>query len=242
MNCLAMGEQGVEGLWVPILSDILGREIGKGKFLIGLYEPAAHWLSFIMTLASTLLTQGYVVNVMTTNTPPSEIRRILNRAVPKLNEPEAAKRLVISDMFTWRTGGKSDEAETVDSLSIGKVNIEFAAWRQGSLSYDFVVSDELSAFMRYNEERVFIQWLDKWVAHFREIKGIRIYSFIKRFHSDALYAYLESVADGIIELDYRENAGVLEHVVRVKSMKGMPHPTDWRRLTVNSDGIMQLSK
>jgi KaiC/GvpD/RAD55 family RecA-like ATPase len=232
----------MEGLWVPIVSDILGREIGKGKFLIGLHEPAAHWLFFVLTLASAVLSQGQVVNVMTTNTPPREIRRILNRAVSKLGEPGVGNRLVISDMYTWRTGGKSDEAETVESLSIGKTNLEFAAWRQRSASFDFVVSDDMSAFMRYNEERVFIQWLDRWVAYFREVKGIRLYSFIKHFHSDAMYAYLESVADGIIELDYRENAGVLEHVLRVKSMKGMPHPTTWRKLTVNSDGTMQLSK
>ncbi len=137
---------------MPILSDILGREIARGKFLVGLYDPPAHWLSFILTLASAVLLQGHVVNVMTTNTPPSEIRKILNRAVPKLREPEVANRLVISDMYTWRTGGKSDEAETVDSMSIGKANLEFAAWRQRTSSYDLVISDDLSAFMRYNEE------------------------------------------------------------------------------------------
>jgi KaiC/GvpD/RAD55 family RecA-like ATPase len=56
-----------------------------------------------------------------------------------------------------------------------------------------------------------------------------------------MYAYLESLADGIIELDYQENAGVLEHTVRFKIMKGMPHPTGWRRLRVNSKGFMELS-
>jgi KaiC/GvpD/RAD55 family RecA-like ATPase len=122
------------------------------------------------------------------------------------------------------------------------MNVGFVEQTKGSKELDFVVWDNLSAFMRYNEERLFTQWLDRFVAYLRETKGIRLWPFVKHSHSDALYAYLESVADGIIELDYRENAGVLEHVVRVKSMKGMPHPTDWRRLTVNPDGIMQLSK
>jgi KaiC/GvpD/RAD55 family RecA-like ATPase len=57
-----------------------------------------------------------------------------------------------------------------------------------------------------------------------------------------MYAYLESLADGIIELDYRENAGMLEHAVRFKIMKRMPHPTGWRGLRVNSKGFMELSR
>ena len=238
---MSIGEQEVEGLWLPIVSDILGCKIGSGKILIGLYEPATHWLSFILTLASTVLLQGHAVNIATTSTSPREIRGTLSRMIIN-KKPEVATRLTISDFYTWQLGRKSDEAESVEGLSIAKMNVGFAEQTKGSTEVDFVVWDNLSAFMRYNEERVFTQWLDRFVAYLRETKGIRLWAFVKRSHSDAMYAYLESVADGIIELDYRENAGVLEHVVRVKSMKGMPHPTDWRRLTVNSDGSMQLSK
>jgi KaiC/GvpD/RAD55 family RecA-like ATPase len=226
------------------LSDILGREIPRSKYLIGFYEPAADWLSFVLTLASGVLQQGDVVNFVTTSTPPSEIRRILSRMIPRLKEPEAANRLVISDFYSWQTGRKSGEAEAVDSLSIAKLNIEPAAQasaqRERSQSYDLVVWDNFSVFLRYNDERVFTQWLDRFTASLRETKGIRLWAFVKRSHSDAMYAYLESLGDGVIELDYRENAGVLEHVVRFKIMKGMPHPTAWQGLRVNSNGFMEL--
>jgi len=227
---------------VPIISDILGRKIERGKFLIGFYDPAADWLSFILTLASTLPQKGYVVNITTTSTSPSEIRRIMNQ-VPKLKETEVANRLTISDIYTWQTGRKSDEADTADSLSLAKASIDFGTkWLKESMPlYDFVVTDNYSPFMRYNEERVFTQWLDKIVPHIREMRGVRIWSFNKRVHSDALYATLESLADGIIELDYRETAGILEHMLRVKTMKGMLHPTDWRKLRLNSNGLMELS-
>ena len=227
---------------MPIISDILGRKIERGKFLIGFYDPAADWLSFILTLASTLPQKGYVVNITTTSTSPSEIRRIMNQ-VPKLKETEVANRLTISDIYTWQTGRKSDEADTADSLSLAKASIDFGTkWLKESMPlYDFVVTDNYSPFMRYNEERVFTQWLDKIVPHIREMRGVRIWSFNKRVHSDALYATLESLADGIIELDYRETAGILEHMLRVKTMKGMLHPTDWRKLRLNSNGLMELS-
>ncbi len=233
----------MEGIWVPIISDILGRKIERGKFLIGFYDPAADWLSFILTLASTLLQKGYVVNITTTSTPPREIRRIMNQAIPKLNENEVANRLSIGDVYTWQTGRVSDEAERADSLSLAKTSIDYGTtWLKKTMPhYDFAVTDNLSPYLKYNDERVYTQWLDRVVPHVREMKGVRLWSWIKRFHSDALYAVLESMADGIVELDYRETAGILEHVLRVKTMRGMLHPTDWRRLRLNSNGFMELS-
>jgi len=236
-------ERDSEGIWVPILSDILGREVQRGKFLIGFYDPAAHWLSFALTLASTLVQKGYMVNVTTTNTPPTEIRRIMNQAVPALKETDVAKRLTISDIYSWQTGRKSEEADKADSLSLAKASIDFGtAWLKGSMPhYDFAVTDSFSPFLRYNDERVFAQWLDRIVPHVREMKGVRLWSFIKRVHTDALYAILESLADGIIELDYRETSDGIEHALRIKSMKGIPHTTSWRRLKVNTSGLMDLS-
>lgn len=238
---MAVGGNDSEGIWIPLISDILGREIERGRFLIGLYDPAAHWLSLILTLSSTLLQKGYVVNISATNTPPREMRKILARTVPRLKEPEVANQLIISDMYTWQTGGKSDEAEVIDSLSLAKAVTDFRMeWLKHTAHYDFAVTDSFSSFLRYNDERAFSRWLGRIVAILREMKGIRLYSFIKRYHSDALYAELESFADGIIELDYREKSGTLEQVLRVKSMKGLPHPTDWRRLKVDSNGLMEL--
>ncbi len=229
------------GLKIPILSDILECDVPRRSFLIGLFEPAADWLAFALTQASAVLLQGnLVVNFVSTSTPPSKIREILQRFTPNLGEADFLNRFCITDMYTWITGQKSEEAESVDSLSIGKMitrsTTQFAARN------DFVVMDNTSAFMRYNDERTFMQWFDRLIAGLRQLNGVRLYGFTKRFHSEALYAYLESLADGVIELDYRENAGVLEHFVRVKSMKGMPHASDWRRLTMNPNGSMQLSK
>jgi KaiC/GvpD/RAD55 family RecA-like ATPase len=143
-------------------------------------------------------------------------------------------------MYSWISGQKSEEAESVDSLSIGKMITRSTT--QFASRNDFVVADNASAFMRYNDERTFMQWFDRMISGLRQLKGVRLYGFTKRSHSEALYAYLESLADGVIELDHRENAGVLEHFVRIKSMKGMSHPSDWRRLLMNPDGRMQLSK
>jgi KaiC/GvpD/RAD55 family RecA-like ATPase len=67
-----------------------------------------------------------------------------------------------------------------------------------------------------------------------------LYCFTKHFHSDAFYANLEAMADGVIELHLRESGKQLENAIRVKSMKGLDHPTDWRTLKITRSGLLTL--
>ena len=228
-------------LHLPIISDILGRPIPKGNVLVVLYEPSAQWLSLILTIASDLLREGYVVGITTLATPPTQIRRRLAVSLPNLSELETTKRLTLIDWYTWMSGKKSTELRSVDSLGLAQFNIQDSKYqRDDSPLYDFLASDNLSAFLKYNDERAFMQWLDKTIARMRELKGVRLYCFMKHFHSDAFYANLEAMADGVIELDIRERRKHLENVIRLRSMKGIQHPTDWRALKVTTSGFLEL--
>ncbi len=182
------------------------------------------------------------MGIGTLTTPPSQIRQQLAAALPNLKEIETAKRLTIIDWYTWMTGKKSNEARSVDSLALAQFNIQDARYqREDSPIYDFLVSDNISAFLKYNDERAFMQWLDKTIARMRELKGIRLYGFMKRFHSDAFYANLEAMADGVVELDNRERGTRLENAVRLRSIRGVPHPTEWRTLKITKSGLVELT-
>jgi KaiC/GvpD/RAD55 family RecA-like ATPase len=229
-------------LRVPIISDILGNPVPRGKIIVVLYEPSTQWLSLILTIASHLLRYGFAVGVGTITTPPEQVRRYLAIALPNLMELETAKRLTIIDWYTWMTGKKSTERRSVDSLGLAQFNIQDSGFqREDSPLYDFLAMDNLSAFLKYNDERSFNQWFDKTIARMREFKGVRLYGFMKEFHSDAFYANLESMADGVIELVIRERGKKLENAVRVKSMKGMQHPTGWRTLKITPSGLLTLT-
>jgi len=230
-----------QGLHLPIISDILSGPVARGKILVLLYQPSTQWLSLILTIASDLLRRGYVVGVTTTSTPPTQVRQQLAAALPNLMEHETAKRLTLIDWYTWMTGKKSSEHRSVDSLGLAQFNIQDSKYqRDDSPLYDFLASDDLSAFLKYNDERSFMQWLDKTLARMRELKGVRLYGFMKRFHTDAFYANLESMADGVIELDIKERGKRLENSIRVRSMKGIPHSTEWRTLKITPSGFLTL--
>jgi hypothetical protein len=72
---------------------------------------------------------------------------------------------------------------------LAQFNIQDAKFqKEDSPRYDLLVSDNMSAFLKYNDERAVMQWLDKTIACMRELRGIRVYGFMKRFHTDAFYA------------------------------------------------------
>ena len=230
-----------QGLRLPIISDILKESIPRGNILILLYESSAQWLSLILTAALEILRRGYVVGITTTTTPPTQVRERLSTALSNLRELEAAKQLTLIDWYTWMTGKKSSEPRSVDSLGLAQFNIQDSGFqRDDSPLYDFLASENFSAFLKYNDERAFTQWLDKTIARMRELKGVRLYCFMKHFHSDAFYANLEAMADGVIELDIRESRKQLENAIRLKSMKGIQHPTDWRSLKITTSGFLEL--
>lgn len=231
-----------QSLQLPIISDLLGGPVPRGKVLVGIYEPSSQWLSLILTVATELLQRSRVVGIGTLATPTSQIRQQLARSVQNLQELEAAKRFTIIDWYTWMTGAKSTERRSVDSLGLAHFNVQDGKYQKDDSSlYDFLANDNLSTFLKYNDERTFMQWLDKTIARIREFRGIRLYGFIKGFHSDAFYANLQAMADGVIELNVREKEGRLENVIRLKSIRGMQHPTDWRPLTMTKSGFMELA-
>lgn len=231
-----------QSLQLPIISDVLGGPMARGKVLVGLYEPSSQWLPLILTVATELLQRGYVVGIGTLATPTSQIRQQLAKSVQNLQELEAAKRFTMIDWYTWMTGAKSTERRSLDSLALAQFNVQDSKYQKDDSSlYDFMANDNLSTFLKYNDERAFMQWLDKTIARMRNFRGIRLYGFIKEFHSDAFYANLQAMADGVIELNVREKDGMLENVIRLRSIRGMQHATDWRPLRVTSSGFLELA-
>jgi len=230
-----------QALHIPIVSDILKGPIPRGSVLVLFYEPSAQRLSFILTMVSELLKRGRVVGITTTSTPPAQIRQRLDAVMSNLKELELTKKLTLIDWYTWTTGKKSTESRSVDSLGLAQFNIQDSGYqKEDSPLYDFVAGENLSAFLKYNDERTFMQWLDKTFGRIREMKGIRLYCFLKHFHSDAFYANLEAMADGVIELDVRESQRRLENVIRLKSMNAVQHPTDWRTLRITKTGLLRI--
>ena len=231
-------------LQIPILSQLLSRDVPRSRFLVALFEASTDWPSFAFTMCSGVLRQGGVVNYVAMSESPTKVRRELERSLPNLRELEANRKFLLYDWHTWMTGKKSDEPFSVDSLSVGKLSsdalLSSAALTEYSPTYDLAVVDNLSTMLKYNDERAFMQWFDRLIARLRPMKGVRVYGLAKAFHSESFYANIEMLADGIIELTLRERNDELQNAIRIKTFKGIPHTTKWRTLKVNSTGQLNV--
>jgi len=231
-------------LQIPILSQLLGRDVPRSRFLVALFEASTDWPSLAFTMCSGVLRQGDVVNYVAISESPARVRRELERSLPNLRELEGNRKFLLYDWHTWMTGKKSDEPFSVDSLSVGKLSSDAlfssAALTEYSPTYDLAVVDNVSTMLKYNDERAFMQWFDRLMARLRPMKGVRLYGVVKGFHSESFYSNIEMLADGVIELTLRERNDELESAIRIKSFKGIPHTTKWRTLRVNSTGQASL--
>ncbi len=228
-------------LQIPILSQLLGRDVPRSRFLVTLFEASTDWPALALTIAAGVLKQGHVVNFVAVSAPPAEVRRELQRALPNLTELEETKKFWLYDWHTWMTGKKSDEPFSVDSLSVAKLSADVPIfWRDYSPIFDFAIVDNVSTILKYNDERPFMQWFDRLIAKVRPMKGIRLYGVVKGFHSEPLYSNIEMLADGVFELTLRERNDELQNAIRIKSFKGLAHTTKWRTLKVNSTGHASL--
>lgn len=232
-------------LQIPILSQLLGRDVPRSRFLVSLFEASTDWPALALTLTSGALRQGHVVNFVAVSASPAEVRRGLERALPNLKELETAKKLFLYDWHTWMAGKKSVELFSVDSLSVATgLKADSRSIQElysGSPTYDLAIVDNISTMLKYNDERAFMQWLDRIIAKVRPMKGVRLYGIAKGFHSESFYSNIEMLADGVIELTLRERNDELQNAIRIKSFKGIAHTTKWRTLKIDSMGQVSLA-
>ena len=209
---------------------------------MALFEASTDWPALALTITAGMLKQGYVVNFVAISASPAQVRRGLEGPLPNLTELEEGKKLILYDWHTWMTGKKSDEPFSVDSLSVAKLSTDGPVlYRDHSPLYDLAIVDNVSVMLKYNDERPFMQWFDRLIAKVRPMKGIRLYAFVKGFHSESFYSNIEMLADGVVELTLRDRNDKLQNAIRIKSFKGLAHETKWRTLKVDSMGQISFA-
>ncbi len=103
------------------------------------------------------------------------------------------------------------------------------------------IDDNTSVLLQYNEEKVFI---DLWRTRFIPMARVRelafLHSLITGVYSEAFCRQFESIADGIIELRSEEKSSGIEHVVRVRAMRGKNYDSRWHKLKLMDNEVILL--
>ena len=71
-------------------------------------------------------------------------------------------------------------------------------------------------------------------------KQISLQSFVKEVASDSFYRQFESLSDGIVEFKTQETEGQIEHLLRVRALRGRKIDTRRHRLELTGAGEVKV--
>jgi KaiC/GvpD/RAD55 family RecA-like ATPase len=102
-------------------------------------------------------------------------------------------------------------------------------------------TDSFSPLLRFNEEKVFLEWMETRDLQLnRNLGRIIITGMSRGIHSEPFYRSLEGMFDGVVEVRTLERDDEIKNMLRIRSLKGQPHDSRWHGISVDSKGEASL--
>ena len=105
------------------------------------------------------------------------------------------------------------------------------------------IDDNTLVLVRYNSEPAIIDfWRTRAIPISRTRELAFMHSLVTGTASDSFYKQFEALCDGTIELKTQDTAGEIEHLVRVRAMRGRPYDSRWHKLRLLDNGEVALAE
>ena len=238
----------------PTESSILNRLFPSGiPYGVGLlveYAPDSLWYETSLTIAAQALKQ-VETEYHTFDHPPGHIREALTKLGADVAEKEKDGALYIVDSYTTQLGIGVPEGPSESvirrSLKIADWSIAFAHDMKAATQlknadrinvdtpmHEHVhIDDNLSALLRYNDERSIIEWVrTRALPDARNRKQLNFLGVPTGIAADFFYKQLELACDGILDFKSEEREGQLQHYVRVRTLRGKSVDSRWQGIRI----------
>ena len=104
------------------------------------------------------------------------------------------------------------------------------------------LDDNNSVLAQYNEEKAVIEYYrTRVIPYCKAIELAAVHSLVVGIHSDAMYKQLESLCDGIIDFKSQEKCEQIEHLVRVRLVRGRSYDSRWRHIKLLNNSEVLLA-
>ncbi len=247
-------------LALPILNELVPGGFGYGINLLVEFEPQSIWYEASLTIAAHALSSGIRTDYHTFQHIPNEVIDALTRLGADVKKLEEEDLLRITDSYTAQAGlsasykpersGYTDTAGRpygIQSLKLSDWSIAVAQKiKAGYAEADkrrLHIDDNTSILARYNKENEIIDfWRTRAIPQARAQELAFLHAVVTGVASDAFYRQFESLADGIIEFKSQEKEGHIEHLVRVRTMRGRTYDSQWHELQLLDNGEVKLAE
>ena len=249
-----------KALSVPILGPLIPDGIASGTMVLVEFDPEGQWFPLSRTISAGALHNGWRVLYGATARPREEAFAALERLGVDVAECERAGRLRVDDYHTAtqsldkgdvedqvvddayvRMGSPRIAAFSVSQLKSLKGQLPVLSKWSGDQSDVLALADSLSPFLRFNDEKAFLEWIEtRNLPLNRKVGRVLVDGISRRIHSDFFYARLEAAFDAVVEVRVIDRGEEVKNLLRVRAVKGLPHDSRWHEIDVKPNGEANL--
>lgn len=256
-----MDKLSTKTLVLPVLGALIPDGISPATSLLVEFDPEGQWFAVSRTIAALAVKNGLRVAYAATARSREDVVASLTKLGIDVDAAERAGLLRIDDQYTatlkldkdnpdlvaidkyFRVGSPKIADWSIDQLrSIKGQNRQSNLTKWGdNQSGALAMIDSFSPYLRFNEEKVFLEWMEtRNLQLHRKLGRLPILAFSRGVHSEHFYRSLEGMFDGLIEVRVLMHDDESKNMLRIKSLKGQPHDSRWHEIQVKSNGEATL--
>ncbi len=230
-----------------LLNGIPAAAFRFGTVVLLEYEAHSPWYETSITLAANAIKQGIRTDYHTFQHVPEDVVASLEQQGVDVANARNRSLFRLIDSYGAQTGlGTPVHHRPYEFAS---QSLRISEWKRGSSGvladpherHLLHIDENDSVLLHYNRERDVIDFFQTRAFEAARKRGfLFIHAFATGVHSKSFYQRFESLADVVLDLRTRETDGPLEHLLRVRAVRGLSVDSRWRLLTVLPRGQVRV--
>ena len=230
---------------------------GSRRLVEGEVPPVSLLLMGPSGIGKTIFSKHFIYNglvnnesgiYLTTDESPTRIQESMKKLGMNVDSYIDNDRFRIIDCYSWKIGGKSCSEYCVnnpDDLAAVSMTIEKA---RRNLKKSRLVLDSITGLMSFCDHNLkfFSKFLQVIVAQNRESKSNAIFLASSEAHDRVFMSYMREIFDGTLEMKIEtketESGEEMKRLLRLFSLKGAKHKTQWVIFDITGNGIIFKSE
>lgn len=230
---------------------------GSTRFIEGQMPSSSLLLMGPSGVGKTIFSKQFIYNglvhgepgiYLSTDEPPEKIDASMRSFGFNTETYISSGAFRIVDCYSWRTGGKSTSEYSISNpADLATVSIAIDKARQG-LNKTRLVLDSITGLMTICNHNLtfFSKFLQIIVAKTRSTNSNAIFLASPEAHDQMFISYLREIFDGTLEMKMEirkdESGEEIKRLLRLFSLKGARHKTQWTPFEISNDGIIVKSE
>jgi KaiC/GvpD/RAD55 family RecA-like ATPase len=230
---------------------------GSRRLVEGEIPPASLFLMGPSGIGKTIFAKQFIYNGLVSGEPgiylstdesPKRIQESMKKIGMNVDAYIENENLRIIDCYSWKIGGKSCSKYCVnnpDNLATVSIAIDKA---RRNLKRTRLVLDSITGLMSFCDHNLkfFSKFLQVIVAQTRDTESNALFLASSEAHDRIFTSYMREIFDGTLEMKMEtktsEAGEEIKRLMRLFSLKGAKHKTQWVVFEITNNGIIMKSE